>query len=97
MLKCKLSNFQKKVIKNKPENVKHYFKSLVKIIVHNTGVRVLTLSYWLTVKLLYIYWQYFLVPPGGHGTDREVFLDLKHGVEAKSYEDVSTSTGSSQY
>ncbi|KAL5008177.1 hypothetical protein ScPMuIL_013758 [Solemya velum] len=26
---------------------------------------------------------------GGHGTDREVFLDLKHGVEAKSYEDLA--------
>ena len=26
--------------------------------------------------------------PGGQGVDREVSLDMKHGVEAKSYEDV---------
>lgn len=27
---------------------------------------------------------------GGHGAQREVTLTLKHGVEAKNYDDVST-------
>lgn len=27
--------------------------------------------------------------PGGHGADREVYLHMKHGVEAKNYQDVS--------
>ena len=26
---------------------------------------------------------------GGRGADREVFIDMKHGVEAKNYADVS--------
>lgn len=26
---------------------------------------------------------------GGHGADREVFLDMKHGVEAKNYADIA--------
>jgi len=26
---------------------------------------------------------------GGQGSDREVSIDIKHGVEAKSYDDVS--------
>jgi len=26
---------------------------------------------------------------GGHGADREIFLDMKHGVEAKNYADIA--------
>ena len=26
---------------------------------------------------------------GGHGADREIFINMKHGVEAKNYADVS--------
>ncbi|ESP01614.1 hypothetical protein LOTGIDRAFT_172557 [Lottia gigantea] len=29
------------------------------------------------------------MPGGGHGVDREISLILKHGVEAKSYEDIA--------
>ena len=40
-------------------------------------------SGWLVVNF------FFVLIIGTTGTDREVSLDMKHGVEAKSYEDVS--------
>ena len=33
---------------------------------------------------------FFCPGQGGHGAQREVTLTLKHGVEAKNYDDVST-------
>lgn len=33
--------------------------------------------------------KFALLGQAGGGVDREVFLNVKHGVEAKSYEDVS--------
>ena len=35
---------------------------------------------------------FLLITTGVQGTEREVSLLMKHGVEAKSYEDVSIST-----
>ena len=46
-----------------------------------------------TIKKIYktfsnIFW---ILSTGGRGLPREVFLSMKHGVEAKNYQDVSNS------
>ena len=38
---------------------------------------------------------FVVVGQAGGGVDREVFLNVKHGVEAKNYEDVSYCWGNS--
>ena len=53
----------------------------------------LYLRVYLTIRELIFCCFCVVVGQAGGGVDREVFLNVKHGVEAKNYEDVSYMLG----